>query len=315
MSHFSRRNFIKAGAAAIASSALAIEGKAIITGTEDPRLVSIEIPLARLPIAWDGLTIVQLSDFHYDPHLTLAPIRKAIEITNRLQPDLIVLTGDFVTIPPLSRFLHNKKHAASVAEPCAAVLGQLSAPLGIFAVLGNHDADSDPEFIVRCLQANRIQVLRNRSLPLERQGKRLWLAGVDDILEGNPDLDLTIKGIPTDEAVVALIHEPDYARRVVGHPVDLQLSGHSHGGQIVLPLVGPPYLPPLGSAVSERTLQAWSAHSLYQCWTGSDRNSHPTELSAGSYSHQAQNRCPGENIDAATANLSFLIQTNPRLLA
>lgn len=245
MSHFSRRNFIKAGAAAIASSALAIEGKAIITGTEYPRLVSIEIPLVRLPAVWDGLTIVQLSDFHYDPHLTLAPIRKAIEITNRLQPDLIVLTGDFVTIPPLSRFLHNKKRAASVAEPCAAVLGQLSAPLGIFAVLGNHDADSDPEFIVRCLQANRIQVLRNRSLPLERQGKRLWLAGVDDILEGNPDLDLTIKGIPTDEAVVALIHEPDYARMVARQPIDLQLSGHSHGGQIVLPLVGPPYLPPL----------------------------------------------------------------------
>ena len=230
----------------IASAALAVEAKSIITGTEDPRLVSVEIPLVRLPVAWDGLTIVQLSDFHYDPDVTVPPIRKAIEITNGLRPDLIVLTGDFVTVPPLSKLFHNKKHAAGVAEPCAALLGQLSAPLGVFAVLGNHDADSDPEFIVGCLQANRIQVLRNRSLPFERQGKRLWLAGVDDVLEGDPDLDLTVKGIPSDEAVVALVHEPDYARRVAEHPVDLQLSGHSHGGQIVLPLVGPPYLPPLG---------------------------------------------------------------------
>lgn len=246
MAQFTRRNFIKAGAAVIASSALAIEGKSIITGTEDPRLVSVEIPLVRLPAVWDGLTIVQLSDFHYDPHVTLAPIRKAIEITNGLQPDLIVLTGDFVTVPPFSKVFHTQRHAARVAEPCAALLSQLSAPLGIFAVLGNHDTASDPGFIVENLQANRIQTLRNRALPLERQGKRLWLAGVDDVLEGNPDLDLTMKGIPSDEAVLALVHEPDYARRVARHPVDLQLSGHSHGGQIVLPVVGPPYLPPLG---------------------------------------------------------------------
>jgi len=246
LSPFTRRNFIKAGAAVIATSALVIEGKAVIAGTEDPRLVSVEIPLARLPVAWDGLTIVQLSDFHYDPDLTVPPIRKAIEITNELRPDLIVLTGDFVTVPPFSKIFHNKKHSARVAEPCAALLRQLLAPLGVFAVLGNHDGDSDPEFIVECLQANRIQVLRNCSVPLERQGRRVWLAGVDDVLEGNPDLDRTLKGIPGDEAVLALVHEPDYARRVARHPVDLQLSGHSHGGQIVLPLVGPPYLPPLG---------------------------------------------------------------------
>ena len=246
MSNLSRRNFIKAGAAVIVSGALALEGKSIITGTENPRLVSVEIPLARLPAVWDGLTIIQLSDFHYDPHLTLAPIRKAIEITNGLRPDLIVLTGDFVTAPPFSKVFHTQKHAARVAEPCAALLSQLSAGLGVFAVLGNHDAACDPGFIVENLLANRIQALVNRAVPLERQGKRLWLAGVDDVLEGNPNLDLTMKGIPTDEAVVISVHEPDYARRVVRHPVDLQLSGHSHGGQIVLPLVGPPYLPPLG---------------------------------------------------------------------
>jgi len=246
LSPFTRRNFIKAGAAVIASCALAVEGKAIVGDTGDPRLISVEIPLTRLPAAWDGFTIVQLSDFHYDPVLTVPPIRKAIEITNRLRPDLIVLTGDFVTVPPFAKVLHIRKHSARVAEPCAALLAELSAPLGVFAVLGNHDADTDPEFIVGCLQANRIQVMRNSSVPLERQGQRLWLAGLDDVLEGDPDLDLTMKGIPNNEAVIALVHEPDYARRVAEHPIDLQLSGHTHGGQIVLPLVGPPYLPPLG---------------------------------------------------------------------
>src|ERR1700674_5087069 len=79
-----------------------------------------------------------------------------------------------------------------------------------------------------------------------RQGKRLSLAGLDDVLEGDGDLEVTMHGVPHEEAVVALVHEPDYARRVARYGVDLQLSGHSHGGQIVIPLVGAPYLPPLG---------------------------------------------------------------------
>jgi predicted MPP superfamily phosphohydrolase len=229
----------------IASSLLAIEGGAIVTDTDDPKLISIEIPLARLPSAWDGLTIVQLSDFHYDDRFSVVPIRKAIEMVKQLRPDLIVLTGDFVTMPLLFKVFHNSQQAARVAEPCAVLLGQLSAPLGVFAVLGNHDVLTDPDFIVESLQSKGMQVLRNRSVPLEREGKRLWLAGLDSALNGHPDLELTMHGVPGQEAVVLLVHEPDYARRVARYAVDLQLSGHSHGGQIVIPLVGAPYLPPL----------------------------------------------------------------------
>jgi uncharacterized protein len=229
----------------LAASGVAVEGKQIITDTNDPKLVSVEIPLARLPSAWDGLTILQLSDFHYDDHFSVIPIRKAVEIASQLRPDLIVLTGDFVTLPLLHRIFHNSKQAARVVQPCAALLKQLSAPQGVFAVLGNHDVLSDPDFIVENLHMNGIQTLRNQSLPLEREGKRIWLVGLDDALNGDADIEVAMRGVPADEAVVVLVHEPDWARWVSRYPVDLQLSGHSHGGQIVLPLLGAPYLPPL----------------------------------------------------------------------
>lgn len=245
MSNLNRRSFLKAGAAVVGSASLAIAGRAIVTGTDDPKLSSLEVPLARLPDVWDGLTIVQLSDFHYDEFFPTAPIRTAIAIANQLRPDLIVLTGDFVTMPLFFRLFHNSRQAARAAEPCAALLRELSAPLGVFAVLGNHDVLTDSGFVAESLQANGIRVLRNHSLPLERQGKRLWLAGLDDAMNGDPDLELTLGGIPLQEPVILLVHEPDYARRVSRYPVDLQLSGHSHGGQIVVPFVGAPYLPPM----------------------------------------------------------------------
>jgi hypothetical protein len=114
------------------------------------------------------------------------------------------------------------------------------------AVLGNHDLDTDAAHITAVLQSNAIPVLRNGSVSMERDGKRLWLSGVDDVLAGKPDLDLALRGVPPVEPVILLAHEPDWADYVARHPVDLQLSGHSHGGQVRFPLVGPVYLPKLG---------------------------------------------------------------------
>jgi len=113
-------------------------------------------------------------------------------------------------------------------------------------ILGNHDAGSDPNRITEALQAKGITVLRNRSIPFEEAGQRLWLAGLDDVLEERSDLDLTLRPVPKSEPVILLAHEPDYANFVSHYPVDLQLSGHSHGGQVRFPLIGAPYLPPLG---------------------------------------------------------------------
>lgn len=237
-----RRRFLKFAAAA---GALSIGADATVLEPNHPRVVRVEVPLARLPREFDGFTVVQLSDFHFDPYFSIIPIRKSVQITNALKPDLIVLTGDFVSAPAIESALRNRR-AALQAEPCAEVLKDLRAPHGVWAVLGNHDATSDPVHVTQALNGAGIEVLANTSIPIERNSRRFWLAGVTDVLARHADLDAALKGIAADDPVVLLAHEPDFADHTVKYPVDLQLSGHSHGGQIRLPLIGAVYLPKLG---------------------------------------------------------------------
>jgi predicted MPP superfamily phosphohydrolase len=239
LAFLTRRKFL----AAAAAGALAVAADAAIFEPNDPKLVQIEIALERLPAVWDGLRVVQLSDFHYDPYFSVVPIRKAISVVNGLRPDLVVLTGDFVTAQTFG--LDHDQSSADVIDPCASLLAQLQSPLGSLAVLGNHDVISDHERIVRALETRGIPVLRNRSTAFARAGARLWFAGTDDVLEGHANLPLTLQGIPPEEPVILLAHEPDFAVHAARFPVDLQLSGHSHGGQIRIPLLGAPVLPPL----------------------------------------------------------------------
>jgi uncharacterized protein len=240
-----RRKFLQVGGAVAIGGGLAAAADAAIFEPNEPQVVRTEILVERLPISWDGFRVVQLSDLHCDSHFSMIPIRKAVVLANGLRPDLIVLTGDFVTVPEFGGKRH-KRQAARMIEPCAALLRPLQAALGIWASLGNHDVGSDPGHIAATLQAHGISVLRNDSAPLEHKGSRLWLAGLDDALEGKPDLPLTLQDVPPTEAVILLAHEPDLATDVAKSPVDLQLSGHSHGGQVRFPLLGAPILPKLG---------------------------------------------------------------------
>ena len=189
--------------------------------------------------ALEGFTIALLSDFHYDPYFSVHPIRSSISLVKDLDPDLIALTGDFVSDP----FSRHKAKSGWAAEPCAQLLRQMQAPYGLWAVLGNHDAATDPNRVTNSLRAQGIQVLVNQSVPIEANGARFWLAGVDDVLEARADLDAALHNIPADEPVILLAHEPDYADHVAHYSVDLQLSGHSHGGQVRVPFVGALYLP------------------------------------------------------------------------
>ncbi|MBI5566247.1 MAG: metallophosphoesterase, partial [Chloroflexi bacterium] len=188
----------------------------------------------RLPRELDGFTIAQLSDLHLGPYVGVDEIRSAVEATNQLQPDAIVLTGDYVT------------READRMDECAHELRALTAASGVYAVLGNHDYWSGPDHIARVLKHHSIPVLINEAMPVERDGARLWIAGVDDVWERRADLDLALRRVPSTEPTVLLAHEPDYAELVKRYPIDLQLSGHSHGGQVRLPYWGAPILPYLG---------------------------------------------------------------------
>lgn len=233
----SRRKFLF-GAAAIGAAAIGADS--VLFEPNRPHIVRQEITLRRWPAELHGFTLALLSDLHYDSYFSVHPLQSAIGMVNSLRPDLIVLTGDFVTASP---FDGGEEKAASNAEPCAALLAQMHAPHGLWAVLGNHDWATDPRRVARSLREHNIEVLANQSAPMEIKGARFWLAGVSEILFRTSDLPATLANVPRDEATILLAHEPDYADYAAHHPIDLQLSGHSHGGQIRLPFLPPLYLP------------------------------------------------------------------------
>ena len=235
----SRRKFILR---AVAGGVGAVAADAVMVAPNRPRVVRQEFGLQRWPERLNGFTIALLSDFHYDPIFSIHPIKTAVEIVNELRPDLAVLAGDFVSEPwtgPAAR-------GAKAAEPCADVLKSIRAPHGLWSILGNHDVSTDPRRVTGALRSAGIQVLLNQATPIESDGGRFWLSGVNDVAEGKADLAASLHPIPSGEPVVLLAHEPDFADYVSRHSVDLQLSGHSHGGQIRFPFVPPFYLPMLG---------------------------------------------------------------------
>ena len=245
-----RRRFLKGsicGAAALALYSGEIERHWI-------EVTRREIALRGLPGAFDGFRIAQLSDIHMDEYTEPFFLRHIVEETNRLGPDAVLLTGDYV-----SDGLGSRDYAVGAAWQCANVLTGLACKQ-TFAVLGNHDLAVGKPEITAALTANGITVLSNEYLPLERVGGRIWLAGLDDPVIGHPDPELaipvSIRNLP-DEPIVLMCHAPDYADHLLelpaGKAVGLMLSGHTHGGQIRLPLVGAMALPELG----RRYVQGW----------------------------------------------------------
>jgi predicted MPP superfamily phosphohydrolase len=235
-----RRAFLKGTLAAASVAGLA--GVAYSREIE-PRELSIEqitIFVKRLPPALQGFRIGLLSDLHYGAYVE-SVLQSAVQAANQAKPDLMLLGGDFVT------WHHdNIGHLSADAHAGARAFSNLQAPCGVIAILGNHDYSPHPEVVSGALKENGILLLRNQAKAVEKDGARIWVGGIDDALEGRPDLDATFAGIPQTETRILLAHEPDFANEVdAAYRVDLQLSGHSHGGQVRIPLIGPPVLPPL----------------------------------------------------------------------
>lgn len=193
-----------------------------------PEISHHSVFLPGLHADFHGLRVVQLSDIHHSLYIPLQQVERAVEATNQLAPEMVVLTGDFITF------------SGNYVGPVARALGRLRAPLGVFAVLGNHDYRAGAEYVSRELRANGVHVLRNSHTALRRGEGKLWLAGVDD-LWFSCDLARASRGIPGGAAKILLCHNPGIISQAAGHGFDLVLSGHTHGGQVRLPMLGSIY--------------------------------------------------------------------------
>ena len=189
----------------------------------EPYQLAVErhaVGLKRLPREMDGLRIVHLSDIHHGPFTGREQVERAVQVANSLQPDIVALTGDYVS------------HEREYVQPCAEMLGRLRARRGVYACLGNHDNWVDAELVTDLFTLAGIRVLKNEGFRFEQGGASFWLAGVDDTMVGLEDLPLALAGSREDEMKLLLAHNPIILRRAARAGVDLVLSGHTHGGQV-----------------------------------------------------------------------------------
>jgi uncharacterized protein len=234
-----RRNFLRLAA----GSAAGLVFYAGEISRHELELIEVTIRLPRLPDAFAGMKVVQISDFHFQAYTEAMFLEGIVRKVNALAPDLVLLTGDFVSSNPLPQHTNVK-----LAYHCAEILSRIDCPLR-YAIMGNHDALVGAHAVTDALTTHGIPVLANRSVPLERQGQRIWLAGVEDVLMQRPNLATALPpGLRRNgETTILLVHEPDFADYAMGQQVDLVLSGHTHGGQILFPFLPPLMLPDMGT--------------------------------------------------------------------
>jgi predicted MPP superfamily phosphohydrolase len=196
----------------------------------------VRMTLPHLPQAFSGMRIALFSDVHLGFYYSADPLSHVVDRINELQPDVICFTGDLI----------DSASCLPALEPALPVLEKLHAPLGKFAVLGNHDYRSGAAPIIEGLRRSGFRVLRNESAILQKGEERIYLIGLDDVLEGHADLRRAMETIPEQACTILLVHEPDFADTARHYPVSLQLSGHSHGGQVRIPFLWPFFTSRLG---------------------------------------------------------------------
>lgn len=235
-----RRKLLLGGAGGLAAGAIAVYPMSI--ATRHFQITRRTFPIRDLPPGLAGLRIVQLSDMHHGPWIPIEHVRTIVETANGLAPDVILLTGDYV------------HRSAAYITPVVNALAKLRATIGIVGVLGNHDwwehgPHTQHEFArvgIPLIDNGRRFITPERKL-VERATEGLCLAGVGDLYTDVQLYDAALGGVPLDMPRLLLSHNPDVAEdpalRLLGHRVDLMLSGHTHGGQIYIPGLGTPVVP------------------------------------------------------------------------
>lgn len=226
---------------------LALAARKGFLNSRDLQLIEVDVGLRNLPAPFDGLRIGQITDIHAGPLVPREFIREGVDLIMAERPDLIVVTGDFMNG---NRRILRPNHGSFKQyhyDYCIEELQRLSAPWGVYGVLGNHDFWSGKRLaagIVEDLGRVGIRILRNQSVALEKDGRSLYLVGVDDYWEDSYDLARATRAIPDGTCRILLSHNPDVNEDItrLQEHIDLVISGHTHGGQIVLPVVGFPYL-------------------------------------------------------------------------
>lgn len=188
-----------------------------------PRVQTRDIFIDDLPQAFEGFRVVQISDLHCGPFASGPRVAGWMTAVNRLQPDLVAVTGDLIA------------SGASFVPVVASALGRLRATHGVFASMGNHDYFTEPEALAQALEAAGLNLLRNRGVEIERDGARIYVAGVDDTWTRRDDIAQALTARPAGMATVLLAHDPALFPEAAARNVDLTLSGHTHGGQLGLP--------------------------------------------------------------------------------
>ncbi len=181
------------------------------------------VAVPRLPEALRGLRVVQLSDLHRSQHTSDRVLHHAVSLANAAEPDLVILTGDFVTKDPAD------------IGPCAHILAPLCARLGVYAILGNHDYTADGPAMAHALTQQGITMLTNRSVRLEHG---LTLVGLDDDRCGRPNLPRAFDHVGPEDPTLVLCHNPAVAERVADRAC-IVFAGHTHGGQVRVPVLTP----------------------------------------------------------------------------
>jgi len=221
----SRRRFLRIAVAGTLAGGTLVVGDQVLNGRHRIQTTRREIEIEGLPAGFDGFRIVHLTDLHHGRQVPLELVSRAVAAANAAEPDLVVLTGDYVT------------GSARYASGCAGEMTRLRAPHGSIAVLGNHDFWSDAEIVSEALAGAGVRVLGNESLVLNRGEDRLALVGVEDLWAGDADPEAAVAGLEPGIPRLMLTHNPDLIQELPDLNIALALAGHTHGGQIGVPVL------------------------------------------------------------------------------